>query len=114
MKINKKPKFKKIKCPVCDCVFKPSWKDILVGENGPYIVGQTLARCPVCLTESRAWPRRRSASASDLLSQAPIVIKKDDSPEKETRCGTCKHTNKTFEDDPCRDCHSHSKWEAAS
>lgn len=113
MKIVKKPKFKKITCPVCDCVFVPSSSDILVEVKGPYKVGQVYARCPVCLSECRAWPRRRSVAFSDVIAQPKLVIE-NDAAEKETRCGTCKYTNFTFEDEPCCDCHSHSKWEALS
>lgn len=52
MKILKRPKFKKVTCRVCGCVFVPSDKDI-----DPVMSGLT-TRCPVCKAPRSAVPKK--------------------------------------------------------
>lgn len=114
MKVLKKPKFKKITCAVCDCVFVPASSDILADADGPWKEGRVFARCPVCLAACEATPRRRPRPGVSSLLAEPLCVIQSGDKKSEIRCGTCKYTNRTFEDDPCCDCgDGHSKWEAA-
>lgn len=65
MKILKRPKFKKITCRVCGCVFVPSDKDIEprvrgYEENRPEVDGLG-SRCPVCRASCPAEPKKLPA-----------------------------------------------------
>lgn len=113
MKVLKKPKFRKIACAVCGCVFQPESSDILAGTDGPFKEGKVFARCPVCLAACEARPSKRRGVWSVEDVAAPVLVKGDPENYKDVRCGTCKYTDFSFEDEPCCDCNGGSKWEAA-
>lgn len=59
MKILKRPKFKRITCHVCGCIYQPQEKDVLTKDGCPVVSDRIFVECPVCRNLSYAEPVKK-------------------------------------------------------
>lgn len=72
MKVLKKPKFKKITCPVCVCTFLPSEKDILTNNGNMVEPDHIFAKCPVCRRVCQVEPKKKTEPVEQKLEEVQV------------------------------------------
>lgn len=73
MKILKKPKFKKLTCTVCDCVFVPGIKEIFPTVNNAGKTIRLQSRCPVCHNMEDVTPKKKQAIKAETSTKTNNV-----------------------------------------